>query len=57
MPHLFERFYRGEAARDYKIPGAGLGLAIAHAALQLLGGRITVESEPGAGVAFTIWLK
>ena len=57
LPRLFERFYRGEAARDYKVSGAGLGLAIAHAAVQLLGGRLTVESESGTGVAFTIWLK
>jgi PAS domain S-box-containing protein len=57
LPHMFERFYRGEAARDYKTPGAGLGLAIAQTAMHLLGGRITVESEPGAGVTFILWLK
>ena len=57
LPHLFERFYRGDAARDYKVSGAGLGLAIAQAAAQRLGGHITVESEPDAGVAFIIWLK
>jgi signal transduction histidine kinase len=54
--HLFERFYRGEAARDFKVPGAGLGLSIAQALVHQLGGRITVESQPGHGATFTIWL-
>ena len=54
---MFERFYRGEAARDYKVPGAGLGLAIAHTIMRRLDGRLTVESQPGAGVTFTVWLK
>ena len=56
-PHLFERFYRGEAARDYTIPGTGLGLAISQEIVEKMGGRITVESEPGHGAAFTVWLK
>jgi PAS domain S-box-containing protein len=57
LPHMFERFYRGEAARDYKVPGAGLGLAIAHTIMQRLNGRLTMETQPGAGVTFTMWLK
>ncbi|HZY42929.1 MAG TPA: ATP-binding protein, partial [Anaerolineae bacterium] len=40
---LHERFYRGEAARDFKVPGAGLGLSIVHAVLEQLGGRLTVD--------------
>jgi PAS domain S-box-containing protein len=55
-PHLFERFYRGEAARKSKAPGTGLGLAICKEIVQRLGGRITVESEPGHGAAFSVWL-
>ena len=57
LPHLFERFYRGEAARDYKAPGAGLGLSIAQTIMQKLGGRLTVDSQPDQGVTFTLWLK
>ncbi|MBP7689036.1 MAG: HAMP domain-containing histidine kinase, partial [Thermoflexales bacterium] len=54
--HLHERFYRGEAARDFKVPGAGLGLSIVHAILLKLGGRLTIDSVPGQGATFSVWL-
>ncbi len=57
LPHLFERFYRGETGRKADAPGTGLGLAISHEIMLRLGGRITVESEPGQGAAFTVWVK
>jgi signal transduction histidine kinase len=57
LPHLFERFYRGEAGRKADAPGTGLGLAISQEIMERLGGRITVESEPGQGAAFTVWVK
>jgi signal transduction histidine kinase len=48
---VFERFYRGEAARD--VAGSGLGLAIARRALQRAGGRIWLrETPPDAGATF-----
>lgn len=53
---LRERFYRGEAARDFKVPGAGLGLSIVEAILAQLGGRLTIESEAGHGARFMLWL-
>lgn len=56
-PHLFERFYRGEAGRKSGAPGTGLGLAISKQIVSRLGGQITVESEPGQGAAFTVWLR
>jgi signal transduction histidine kinase len=54
IPHIFERFYRGDAARSRKRgTGAGLGLAIARGILRAHGGDIRVESELGKGTQFT----
>lgn len=52
--HLFDRFQRGVSARHYG--GLGLGLYIARKIVEAHGGSITVESQPGAGAAFTIVL-
>lgn len=57
LPNLFERFYRGRAARNYKVPGTGLGLAMCKEILDKLGGAVTVESVEGHGAAFTLWLR
>jgi two-component system, OmpR family, sensor histidine kinase MtrB len=54
LPHVFDRFYRADAARSG--PGSGLGLAIARENARLLGGDIVVWSEPGAGSRFTLRL-
>lgn len=54
LPHVFERFYRANSAR--RKPGTGLGLAIAQWIATEHGGRITVESIPGGGSIFTVWL-
>jgi len=53
---VFERFYRGDASRKVSAPGTGLGLAICEEIIQRHAGRISLESEQGAGSAFTIWL-
>ncbi len=53
---LFQRFYRGEAARVSKAPGTGLGLAISQGIVNLHHGRITLESELGKGSTFCVWL-
>ena len=53
---LFERFFRGEAARASSAPGTGLGLAICQEIIQRHHGRLTVDSQPGAGSKFTVWL-
>jgi len=57
LPHLFQRFYRGEAGRKSGAPGTGLGLAISDKIIARLGGQLTVDSQPGHGAAFTVWLK
>jgi signal transduction histidine kinase len=57
MPHLFERFYRGEAGRRSGVSGTGLGLAICSDLADKLSGRLTVDSQPGQGAAFTVWLR
>ncbi|HEX6314721.1 MAG TPA: ATP-binding protein, partial [Gemmatimonadaceae bacterium] len=56
LPRLFDRFYRVEASRSREHGGAGLGLAIARMLAELQTGEITVDSAPGRGSAFTLWL-
>jgi two-component system, sensor histidine kinase and response regulator len=54
--HIFDRFYRGTAARNYKTAGTGLGLAFSQEIMERLNGRITVDSRPGQGATFICWL-
>ncbi|MCA1723505.1 MAG: HAMP domain-containing protein [Thermomicrobia bacterium] len=56
LPHVFERFYRGEKSRSRETGGAGLGLAIARGFVEAHGGRIWVESEAGRGTRFSFIL-
>jgi len=56
LPHIFERFYRGDSSRARETGGYGLGLAIAKALIEAYGGSITPESPPGQGVRMVISL-
>jgi signal transduction histidine kinase len=53
---VFERFYRTDGARSRARGGAGLGLAIAASLVAAHGGEITVETTPGRGAAFHLFL-
>ncbi len=55
LPHIFDRFYRGDKAR-LQNGKSGLGLAIAKSIIEAHGGSIAVESSPGQGATFTISL-
>jgi two-component system phosphate regulon sensor histidine kinase PhoR len=54
---VFERFYRLDEGRSRESGGTGLGLAIVKHLVQALGGRIELESAPGKGTTFRIWLR
>jgi heavy metal sensor kinase len=56
LPHIFERFYRADPARDKSIEGVGLGLSLVKWIIQEHGGTVEAASIPGNGARFTILL-
>src|SRR5690606_17691056 len=56
LPHVFDRFYRGDRSRSRQGGGAGLGLAIARQLVTAHGGTLTVESAAEVGTTFTMRL-
>ncbi len=56
LSQLFDRFYRADPSRTRQTGGVGLGLSIARAIVQQHSGRIQVQSQPGRGSLFTIFL-
>jgi two-component system phosphate regulon sensor histidine kinase PhoR len=56
LPRLTERFYRVDVEQSRAVGGTGLGLALVKHILNRHGGRLTIESSPGAGSTFTVAL-
>ena len=56
LPHLFERFWRGDDSRARSTGGAGLGLSICKAVVDSCGGAIAVSSRLGEGTCVTVRL-
>jgi two-component system phosphate regulon sensor histidine kinase PhoR len=56
LPRLTERFYRVDVAESRAHGGTGLGLALVKHVLNRHGGRLTIDSTPGAGAAFTAYV-
>jgi signal transduction histidine kinase len=57
LPYIFERFYRVDRSRSRALGGSGIGLTIARALVEGMGGEIRAESgEPGRGATFSFSL-
>jgi two-component system OmpR family sensor kinase len=56
LPHVFEPFFRGDAARSHEAGGAGLGLAVTQAIVKRHGGDVRCTCEPGRGTTVVLRL-
>ncbi len=56
LPHIFDRFYRGDPSRTRSTGGAGLGLAICKSVAEKAGGSVELKSERGRGTIATVKL-
>jgi two-component system OmpR family sensor kinase len=56
LPHVLERFYRGEKMRGRSDGGSGLGLSIVQGLALAQGGDVAIASAEGAGTTVTMWL-
>jgi signal transduction histidine kinase len=56
LPYIFDRFYRVDKARSRTEGSSGLGLSICQHIAEVHRGKIEVESQPGKGSTFSVWL-
>jgi len=56
LPHIFDRFYKGDKSRERAKSGSGLGLSIVSKIVEIHGGQITVQSEREKGTIFKVTL-
>lgn len=54
LPHIFERYHHNDTKSKSSIKGVGVGLSLCKSLVELHGGNISVQSEPGVGATFTI---
>jgi len=54
LPHVFDKFFRGQSAAQQS--GSGLGLHMARAVVEMHGGTLTASNRPTGGAQFTVWL-
>jgi signal transduction histidine kinase len=57
VKRVFDRFYRTDQSRARDTGGSGLGLAIVQDLVTAMGGSIGVDSVPGRGSVFHVWLS
>ncbi|GAB2540851.1 two-component regulator propeller domain-containing protein [Spirosoma aerophilum] len=56
LPHIFNRFYQADPMTERSVGGSGIGLALVKELVEMMQGKITVESTPSAGTTFTVEL-
>lgn len=56
QPRIFDRFFQAHASSTHHVAGSGLGLSITRTLVELMGGHISFESEPGEGTRFSVTL-
>ena len=56
LDNIWERFYKVDKSRSRRGTGTGLGLSIVKKIVEMHGGKVSVESEPGHGAVFTLYL-
>jgi signal transduction histidine kinase len=54
LSQVFDPFFRGERARASRIRGTGLGLSLVRDSISLMGGSVSVQSQPNSGTTFTV---